>query len=253
MESLMGLQSQLDKEDIMNRAVMAVYQNVVEVMKENFHIYSDFVFERAMDAALRPVDVQIIDELGKEKEGKKGLMHNYAKVKLDLKIDGIKNIVLNTDTFSQKIEGTNLLSAMAENMGPHFLKYAEHMIKIIKELILIKYSKEMRGNMVDCCKFLVSSGTNQEQKYAILSQIEGSLDSALEKAIKFRDHDDVCSITEALSIMMPSMDERMKQALPLKMKAVMGMVSSLVGDIEKIYSEKDMDDDLTEEMNNEIE
>ena len=29
MESLMGLQSQLDKEDIMNRAVMAVYQNVV--------------------------------------------------------------------------------------------------------------------------------------------------------------------------------------------------------------------------------
>ena len=50
--------------------------------------------------------------------------------------------------------------------------------------------------------------------------------------------------------MMPSMDERMKQALPLKMKAVMGMVSSLVGDIEKIYSEKDMDDDLTEEMNN---
>ena len=175
----MGLQSQLDKEDIMNRAVMAVYQNVVEVMKENFHIYSDFVFERAMDAALRPVDVQIIDELGKEKEGKKNLMHNYAKVKLDLKIDGIKNIVLNTDTFSQKIEGTNLLSAMAENMGPHFLKYAEHMIKIIKELILIKYSKEMRANMVDCCKFLVSSGTSQEQKYAILSQIEGCLDSAL--------------------------------------------------------------------------
>lgn len=40
-------------------------------------------------------------------------MHNYAKLKLDLKIDGIKNIVLNTDTFSQKIEGTNLLSAMA--------------------------------------------------------------------------------------------------------------------------------------------
>ena len=59
-------------------------------------------------------------------------MHNYAKVKLDLKIDGIKNIVLNTDTFSQKIEATNLISAMAENMGSSFLKYAEHTIKIIK-------------------------------------------------------------------------------------------------------------------------
>ena len=72
-------------------------------------------------------------------------------------------------------------------------------------------------------------------------------------AIKFKDHEDVCSITEAFSIVMPAMDQKMLQNLPLKMKAVMGMVSGLVGDIEKIYSEKEMDDDLTEEMNNEIE
>ena len=57
----MTLQTQLDKEDVLNRAIMVVYQNVVEVMKENFNIYSDFVFEKAMDAALRPVAVQIID------------------------------------------------------------------------------------------------------------------------------------------------------------------------------------------------
>ena len=99
------------------------------------------MFERAKDAALRPVDVQIIDELDQEKEGKKNLMHNYAKLKLDLKIDGIKNIVLNTDTFSQKIEATNLLASMSENMGAAFLKYAEPTVIIIKELILIKNSK----------------------------------------------------------------------------------------------------------------
>jgi hypothetical protein len=46
-----------------------------------------------------------------------------VKLKLDLKIDGIKNIVLNTDTFEQKIEATNLLAAMAEHMGPAYLKY----------------------------------------------------------------------------------------------------------------------------------
>ena len=65
MQSLIALQGQIDKEDIINRAIMAVYQNVVEVMKENFSIYSDFIFERAMEAAVRPVDVQIIDELEK--------------------------------------------------------------------------------------------------------------------------------------------------------------------------------------------
>ena len=54
-----------------------------------------------MESAIRPVDVQIIDELDKEKDKKS--MHNFVKLKLDLKIDGIKNIVLNTDTFSLKI------------------------------------------------------------------------------------------------------------------------------------------------------
>ncbi len=52
-----------------------------------------------MEAALRPVDVQIVDELDKEKNNGKNLMHKYVKLKLDLKIDGVKNIVLNTDTF----------------------------------------------------------------------------------------------------------------------------------------------------------
>ena len=69
-----------------------------------------------MEAALRPVDVQIVDELDKEKNNGKNLMHKYVKLKLDLKIDGVKNIVLNTDTFEQKIEGTNLIVAMAENV-----------------------------------------------------------------------------------------------------------------------------------------
>ena len=61
MQSLMSLQTQIDREDILNRAIMTLYENVVEVMKENFVIYSDFVFERAMEAAMRAVDVQIID------------------------------------------------------------------------------------------------------------------------------------------------------------------------------------------------
>jgi preprotein translocase subunit Sec63 len=104
--------------------------------------------------------------------------------------------------------------------------------------------------MVDCCKFMVTAGTTPEQKYAILSQIEGCLNAALEMAIKFKDHEEVCSITEAFSLVMPSMDQKMLQALPVKMQAVMGMISSLSKDIEKIYSEKEMDDDLTEEMNN---
>jgi hypothetical protein len=102
-----------------------------------------------------------------------------VKVKLDLKIDGIKNIVLNTDTFEQKVEATNLLSAMAENMGMNFMKYAEHMMPLIDELIMIKNSKEMRGNMIDCCKFMVQNGATMEQKNMILNRVYPMLKKAL--------------------------------------------------------------------------
>lgn len=253
MQSLISLQSQIDREDVMNRALMVVYQHVVEVMKENFSVYSDFIFERTMEAAMRPIDVQIVDELEKEKGSKKGLHHNFAKLKVNLKIDGTKHIVLNTDTLEQKIEATNLLSAMSENMGAAYLKYAEHTIAIVKELIMIKHNKQIRGNMIDCCKFMVAAGTTQEQKHALTYQVEGILSSALETAIRFKDHEEVCSITEAYSIIMPSMDQTMLAALPIKMMAVMGMITGMTQEIEKIYSEKEMDDHLTEEMNDEIE
>lgn len=71
-------------------------------------------------------------------------------------------------------------------------------------------------------------------------------------AIKCKDHEEVCSITEAYSIVMPSMDQKMLTSLPTKMMAVMGMINGMVKEIEKIYSEKEMDDDLTQEMSNEI-
>ncbi len=64
-------------------------------------------------------------------------------------------------------------------------------------------------------------------------------------AIKCKDHEEVCSITEAYSIVMPSMDQKMLTSLPTKMMAVMGMINGMVKEIEKIYSEKEMDDDLT--------
>ncbi len=179
MQSLLNLQSQLDSQDVLNRAIFTVYENVVPIMKERFAMYSDFIFERAFEAAMRPVDMQIVDELDKEKTTGKNPMHKYVKLKLDLKLDGVKNIVFNTDTFEQKIESTNLISAMAENMGPAYLKYIEKTILIIKELIIFKSSREIRSNIIECCKYIVLAGTDNMQKTLILQQIEGLLNSAL--------------------------------------------------------------------------
>lgn len=61
------------------------------------------MFSVAQAAVLRKVDLQVIDETDTQKEGNNPNMHKFVKLKLDLKIDGVKNIVLNTDTFEQKL------------------------------------------------------------------------------------------------------------------------------------------------------
>ncbi len=45
---------------------------------------------------------------------------------------------------------------------------------------------------------------------------------------------------------MPFMNQQMIGELPDMMMAVLGLVKNLSNEIEKIYAEKEMDDDLTE-------
>lgn len=112
MQSLIALQGQIQSDDTLHRAIFAAYENVVEVLKADFAVYSDAIFTGVYEAAARKIDVQIIDEIDTQKHQDTS-SHKYVKIKLDLKIDGVKNIVLNTDTFEQKVQASALLSAMA--------------------------------------------------------------------------------------------------------------------------------------------
>lgn len=102
MESLIKLSKGLDKDDPLFRSIFVVYENVVTCLKENFVVYSDFVFPQAIAAANRKIEFTVIDET-ETKEIKNPNKNNLVKMKIDLKIDGIKNIVMNTDTLTQKI------------------------------------------------------------------------------------------------------------------------------------------------------
>ena len=70
MKSLITLQQQIANDDSLHKALFNVYQNVVEILKENFCAYSDIVFKYAHMAAIRKIDFQIIDELDTEKNKK---------------------------------------------------------------------------------------------------------------------------------------------------------------------------------------
>lgn len=66
---------------------------------------------------------------------------NYASYKLDLKVDGVKSLVLNTDHLAQKIEATNLIVQMAEDMKHNFAPFIEKTLPTVKELISYKHNK----------------------------------------------------------------------------------------------------------------
>ena len=252
MKSLLGLEQQVAADDSLHKALFTVYENVVEILKGEFSAYSDLVFQFAHAAAIRKIDFQIIDELDTEKN-QKTANHKYVKIKLDLKIDGMKNFVLNTDTFEQKLAASRLLSAMTEHMGEAFLPYVERMMGVVEEVIVTKHSKEMRGNMIDCCKFMVLDGRTPEEKAAILVRVHPHLMRGLTEAVRVRDHEEVSSLTEAFSLVMPFMTPDMANKLPEMMMAVLTLVRDLSKQIEHIYSEKEKDDDVNEEMMGEIE
>lgn len=121
-------------------------------------------------------------------------------------------------------------------MGVAFGKYVDYMFPLIEELIIIKNSKEMRGNMIDCCKFMVLDGSSPEHSHSILARTYPLLKKALVEAIRAKDHSEVASITEAFSLGMPFMNPEMIASLPEMLTAVLGLVKSLTDEIEKIYA-----------------
>lgn len=149
METMVKMTLSMHADDPLHKAIFVVYENVVTSLKENFLHYSEHIFPLIIEAANRKIELTILEEGDNSKAADlKGSKHNYAAYKLDMKVDGVKNLVLNTDHLAQKIESTNLLVQMAEDMGLAFSQFIERTIPVVKELITYKHNKEIRNNMI---------------------------------------------------------------------------------------------------------
>ena len=52
----------LDKNDSLQRAIFTVYENIVEIVKDDFAIYAPRIVDRALYAANVTVDCRVIDD-----------------------------------------------------------------------------------------------------------------------------------------------------------------------------------------------
>lgn len=224
------MSNKLDNDDPLHKAMFVVYENVVTSLKENFLMYSDFVFDKMIMAANRKIELTVIEE--GDTSGKNTLdplkikKHNYAAYKFDMKVDGVKNIVLNTDHLAQKIEATNLMVQMAEDMGTAYSKYIEQTIPVVKELINYKHNKSIRSNMIETVKYMLLDCQSNDQKTLLLNYLYASLCDELAFVLRQKDHGEVSSIIEVMSEAMPYMNQEMAEKLPNMLMAALNLVAS---------------------------
>lgn len=96
-------------------------------------MYAEHIYPLVLKSANRKIEFTIIEEGDVSKaEALKKNKNSYAAYKLDMKVDGIKSLVLNTDHLAQKIEATNLIVQMAEDMKQSFGPFIERTIETVK-------------------------------------------------------------------------------------------------------------------------
>lgn len=227
METMVKMTLSLHADDPLHKAIFVVYENVVSSLKGDFLPYSEHIFPLLMQAANRKIELTILEEGDSSKAASlKGSKHNYASYKLDMKVDGVKNLILNTDHLAQKIESTNLLVQMAEDMGLAFAQFIERTLPLVKELVSYKHNKEIRNNMIETIKFMIRDCPTHEQKVFVVAEVYNSLCQELAITLRQRDHSETSCITEAMAEMMPFMSAEMGSRLPEMLGAVLNLVKS---------------------------
>jgi hypothetical protein len=189
MESLLAMEDTLDVDDGLHSAMFKVYAQVAICLKVSF-IYAGRIIDRVIHGIMAKVDYKMVDETETVPEGKSS--SKFIKLKVDLKLNGgIKNLILNTDTLERKIEATNLLVSMAQNMGTNFGPFVEKSIEAVVSHVSFKHSNHIRHNMEVMVKLLVSCCQTAEQKLFVLQKTMPGLLSELINVIKLQQDEDI--------------------------------------------------------------
>lgn len=203
MELLLNMADSMDKNDPLQRAIFTVYENVVEIVKDDFSLYAPRIIDRVLYAANVTVDCRIIDDSEAQEQKNKRVM----VLKSGSDVEGSKNIMLNTDSLHMKIEGARLLRALTENMGQAFCPYVQKTLPTVSHNVTFGKSKDFRQEMIAMVKFLVLACQTPEQRIAVMNELMHPLGLELSNAISGQDDREISLIMEVVLGVMPHMNE----------------------------------------------
>lgn len=147
----------------------------------------------------------------------------------------MKSLVLNTDHLAQKIEATNLIVQMAEDMGSSFGTLIKDTLGTVRELMSYKHNKEIRVNMIETIKHMIKDCAMSEEKVHVVAQTFEAACNELANIIKQKDASGMAALIEVMADMMPYMTNEMRAKVPLMMGSALALVKSETAEIEKEY------------------
>jgi len=162
---------------------------VAAVLQEDFAPYLPPIMEKLIEGAKMNVDFKLEDaELPNNNEKEENLTSITFKMK---GLEGEKMLSLNTTALETKINSTQVLRHMAENLKTTFFPYVEETYQVISELFEYKYSRAVREASIEACQYLIEACTEDGQKEQLMSQLTTNFISAIKSFIAKKDVNEV--------------------------------------------------------------
>lgn len=98
--------------------------------------------------------------------------------------------------------------------------------------------------MIETINHMINDCTTNEQKAFVVKETYEPVCSELANTIKTKDTIGMAAIIEVMAEMMPYMTQEMAAKMPNMMMAALALVKSQSKEIEKEYTDKDMDEAL---------
>ena len=178
---------EVKEEDPQVTAITNALTQVAAVLKEDFAPFMPSIMEKLLAGTQANVDFKLEDaELPTTTDDK------MTSVTFKMKgLEGQKKLSLNTTALETKINSTQVIRALAENLGKTFLPYVEKTYQVISELFEYKYSKAVRMCAVECCQFLVEACEDVTMKEQLMSEMHNKFEVCIQTSLKKKDTDEI--------------------------------------------------------------
>lgn len=169
-------------------AITNAFCQIAAVMKEDFAPFLPNIMERLIAGTRSEVDFKLQDaELPNLTED-----GNLTSVTFKMKgFDGQKKLSLNTTALETKINSTQVVRALAENLGTVFFPYVENSYEALSELFNYKYSKAVRNCAIESCQFFLEACEDRQLKIQLFGDMHSKFEACITSFLAKMDTDEI--------------------------------------------------------------